>query len=384
MNPLNPEQHPPSRLPEKEKGNNSLPANIIAQNILQAPQELPSSNKIISATSIPPQFPIERIIKTHNYLFEDTWKFYIDGCDHEDAYKLWGKDASLYYDKPRYDHRGEPGYLEGVLNAHKYIDTIAGMPMTEEIYASIHKIACAHMKGSDQDSTFINGKDAGKYRNPAELGVKCEIPILSTHPIDLVRASGLIIPKRFTQEIQRIRGQNAPFEKDFKERAFKEFINKCYEEWYKKLVDKIDLMEAAIGTNFKVSSQYRYKIRIDKEGKHSLDIFYPKKLTQENYKEIIDKIFQYYYRNLSNDEESNTAFAAQVFQWLDLLHPFEDGQGRTDLLVLGKLLSDQNRPPPILKYPYISTWVDLPTWIYYLHTGINTTIELNKKMRVNR
>lgn len=57
----------------------------------------------------------------------------------------------------------------------------------------------------------------------------------------------------------------------------------------------------------------------------------------------------------------------QVMQWL---HPFIDGQGRTDLVLLSKLLTEQGFNPAILEEPYVSSWSTLEEWKNYLISGM--------------
>jgi fido (protein-threonine AMPylation protein) len=61
---------------------------------------------------------------------------------------------------------------------------------------------------------------------------------------------------------------------------------------------------------------------------------------------------------------------ADLFQLLEWLHPFFDGQGRTDLVLMAKLLSEQGFNPTILDQPYTSTWSSFPKWKEYLRQGM--------------
>ncbi|MEM1283137.1 MAG: Fic family protein, partial [Chlamydiota bacterium] len=79
----------------------------------------------------------------------------------------------------------------------------------------------------------------------------------------------------------------------------------------------------------------------------------------------------------SNLLERNTAenelalkYIAELFQNLEWLHPFFDGQGRTDLVLLAKLLSENGFNPSILYNPYFSTFEPLDEWITYLKKGM--------------
>jgi hypothetical protein len=62
---------------------------------------------------------------------------------------------------------------------------------------------------------------------------------------------------------------------------------------------------------------------------------------------------------------------AELFQLLEWCHFFGDGQGRTDLVLQAKLLSEEGLNPTILNEPYTSTYSLLPEWKNDLVQGIN-------------
>ena len=61
---------------------------------------------------------------------------------------------------------------------------------------------------------------------------------------------------------------------------------------------------------------------------------------------------------------------ADLYQKLEWLHPFPDGQGRTDLIMLGMLLSKHGFCPAILDEPYVSSFAPLAEWVNYLKEGM--------------
>lgn len=70
-------------------------------------------------------------------------------------------------------------------------------------------------------------------------------------------------------------------------------------------------------------------------------------------------------------EEKRDAIA-ELYQLLELLHPYKDGQGRTDLVLQAKLLSEEGLNPAILGQPYMSTWSPLSDWKDYLKQGVQS------------
>ncbi|MBS3904972.1 MAG: hypothetical protein KGZ39_06570 [Simkania sp.] len=61
---------------------------------------------------------------------------------------------------------------------------------------------------------------------------------------------------------------------------------------------------------------------------------------------------------------------ARLFQALELLHPFYDGQEATDIVLQSKLLSEEGLNPAILGEPSIAKISLLSEWTQYLAEGI--------------
>ena len=60
----------------------------------------------------------------------------------------------------------------------------------------------------------------------------------------------------------------------------------------------------------------------------------------------------------------------RLYYALEWGHPFPDGQGRTDLLLLAKLLSENGFTPAFLDEPYMSSFSSVEDWIAYLEEGM--------------
>lgn len=61
---------------------------------------------------------------------------------------------------------------------------------------------------------------------------------------------------------------------------------------------------------------------------------------------------------------------AHLFQMLEWLHPAQDGQGRTELVVRARLLCEVGENPAILNEPYVSTYSQLSEWLENVLIGI--------------
>ncbi|QLH35503.1 MAG: hypothetical protein HWD61_04590 [Parachlamydiaceae bacterium] len=57
---------------------------------------------------------------------------------------------------------------------------------------------------------------------------------------------------------------------------------------------------------------------------------------------------------------------ADLFQKLEWLNPFQHHQGKTDLILLSKLLCEEGFNPPIIPLAYTSSWTQLTDWKNYL------------------
>lgn len=61
---------------------------------------------------------------------------------------------------------------------------------------------------------------------------------------------------------------------------------------------------------------------------------------------------------------------SELYQMLEWVHPFPDGQGRTDLVLQAMLLSEVGANPAILEEPYYSSYSMPSDWNAYLWKGI--------------
>ncbi len=77
-------------------------------------------------------------------------------------------------------------------------------------------------------------------------------------------------------------------------------------------------------------------------------------------------------------QEKVLPLIAQLYEELEWAHPWIDGQGRTDLILLNGLLCREGFHPIILKEPYFSSGHSLELWIEYLKQGLNA-YELEKQ-----
>lgn len=75
-------------------------------------------------------------------------------------------------------------------------------------------------------------------------------------------------------------------------------------------------------------------------------------------------------------QEKVCRLIADLFAQLEWAHPWTDGQGRTDLVVLNGLLCQAGLHPAILDDPYYSTGCPVDQWLSYLKAGLKKWEEL--------
>ena len=75
-------------------------------------------------------------------------------------------------------------------------------------------------------------------------------------------------------------------------------------------------------------------------------------------------------QGLTTIREEKLMYISALFQKLEWIHPFLDGQGRTDLIFLNYLLVRYGFTPVILEHPYYSSTATLEHWIEHLKQGM--------------
>lgn len=102
-------------------------------------------------------------------------------------------------------------------------------------------------------------------------------------------------------------------------------------------------------------------------------------LCNGNIEAIVEKAVQLFSENYhyseknsledAEKEEKHLYSVAKLYQTLEWLHPYQDGEGRTDLLFMHWILSSI-LCPAILTWPYFSSVNTLEDWARYLKKGI--------------
>jgi len=75
---------------------------------------------------------------------------------------------------------------------------------------------------------------------------------------------------------------------------------------------------------------------------------------------------------------------ARLYAGLEWVHPWIDGQGRTDLIMLNGLLSREGIHPSILNRPYYSTFHKVSDWVQYLKQGLDRYSEVYTESQITK
>jgi hypothetical protein len=312
-------------------------------------------------------------------LKQNSWKQIYDA--------KWQKHGPLVFDKGLHGGHIEPGYYQSILNAHQFAEKHLCEPLTINFYRKLHQVACAHFKGAE-NSTHFESEKAGTFRT-------CEVSQTLFGLIELYnfyeKDSQKMHPRIFNEYSEIKTKPLVWYDNDDKKRI-ETLLNRgqihiiTYDNFQK--IDKVVLKAFDDLSQYTEMSKQVFGaaaypgIQIIK---NNLCLCYPLK----NLETSLEMIFNHFNQKISeiqqeaediNDkDERKLRLIADLYQKLEWLHPFIDGQGRTDLILLSKLLSEHGFNPAILDEPYVSSYVPLADWCKYLREGMSKWIILKEQ-----
>lgn len=268
-----------------------------------------------------------------NGLGKEWWRQIIDGRFQG------GKYDHLVFDRGDHGWAVEPGFFSGIESGHRYAQEHLGEKPTVDFYTTLHKKACSHFRG-EANETLMRGDEAGRFRN--NRNVK-----------NVIRFD--VLPEN------------------------------CYEV-VNTLQDYIDQLNESFNLNFPL---VEFKIN---EREHSLSLHVPSKYfdgpapLSEQIEKLVSKILHGYNKAISDldariqqaeDGEEIELLREQKFnatvylhQMLEWLHPFDDGNTRTNLLLLSFNLARNGFNPPILPNPCACYYMEPQDWANYVKEGM--------------
>jgi hypothetical protein len=412
------------------KGNAPSPIGEMNVRIMQAASDriLPKRVQTLQEVDMLPSK--EQAQKTFWGLGDQFWMQIIDG-----KYHYYGPKV---FDEGLHNGEVEPGFLESLKNGCEFVSEHLCEKLTVEFYKDLHKKLCAHFKGAE-NSTEISADKTGYFRD-LDVSSRFSIKVISEESwkhyvyvevykriksekyesetltnenirnicmeylkeiplkqIDSKWISNLKLECENEKNIdQKLHNQNAISEKWVSEWGLAwdnkaEMINHYVSELSSSM-NVCNLMtmstggkELLLNYNGIFSSEFD-KLAQAMSGNRSENPEEIEKIVLmlfDRYNQKIDGINLKFENCNPKDKakllEEKVAAIADLFQLLEWVHPFLDGQGRTDLVLMAKLLSEEGANPAILNQPYTSSYSLLDNWKEDLLNGIERW-----KMNANR
>jgi Fic/DOC family len=277
------------------------------------------------------------------------WKQIIDGKDHKFGQKV--------FDDGLHGRGAEPGYLAGIEKACQDISAHFEDQINLDLYKSTHHVACSHFKGR-ANNTLMKAEEIDLFRNRE------------------------IYCSRLKPNYEEWLDHHWKRDQRAKEISLEwEALDKNLNSELKKVSDKYHLNEA-IAVAEDITNDNRKGMIFIRYNEHK-GLFFD---------EAVKKVFKFYGESMNDvgiktleklkvyseidkavlkKEYQKEALnnIATVFAELEWMHPWLDGQGRTDLILLNFLLTQEGLNPVILEDPYFSTSTTIPEWTAYLEQG---------------
>ena len=304
-------------------------------------------------------------------LGEKWWMQMIDGRFHH--------LGPMVFDEGRHKDGGgiaEPNYLKGACRASFFASKLLNRLPNLEFYKNLHRIACQYFDGA---STIVNSDQVGEFTGSGS----CEgtyYDLVSKFSEDeswyIWRCSKLVKHTEGCPEseiIERVRSleilNNDDGEFILNEVAkARDYIGK-FSKW---VVNKISAVNSEIAVQSRLLDQPQIAKLILIQPHYPWKIEVQYYLGRENVGRAVEDVMVRFAKEIvtAKNPDEELLLIAELFQLLEWIHPFPDGQGRTDLILLSKLLTEHGFNPAILKMPYYSTYHLRKEWVKYLKEGI--------------
>lgn len=321
----------------------------------------PALATYFSPGNVPPIFKLPTKEEAKNVFFglgEEYWKQMIDGKFHK-----YGKEV---FDKGLHNpNKKEPGFLSSLQSGCQFAADHLTEDLSVDFYKSLHKTLCAHFEG-EKNNVLTDNTGIGKFRDNDGVGTYFTLLLF-----DFINADDISADKKLEFERALTQGDHLT-------------IAKLSEEVWDKCKEKCKKINASIMT-FSNQFQIPTMAWISAWPDAGIKIEY-RCTSSQDHERIVQYLFDDYKKKICElnsklngaflESEINHLMSAKVgviadlFQKLEWLHPFRDGQGRTDLVLQAKLLSEEGLNPAILEDPYFSTCSLHEEWKEYLIQGM--------------
>lgn len=341
-------------------------------------------------------------------LGDKFWMQIIDGEFHDFGCQV--------FDKGLHGGPKEPGFFLSLYYGCVFASNSLLDAPNVEFYKNLHKVLCAHFRGPE-NRTGMLAEMAGRYRNNSTeirlslfdiFGDQKEVFLIER----LCQKYSFVLNKELREKFGSDVELKALLEGFFDECML---LNSGHTKWLEKQKSKLmsmsnvaehinNLYEQTAGIAVGLKEELKEKVikineeidqislDVNEEPFVKLSIFEDGNSVHGSYlfssrmslKRITEKLFDGYNEKMRQlnliscatkedfdlVQEQKLDEIARLYQWLEWLHPFADGQGRTDLVLLAKLLTEQGFNPSILEYPYFSTMALFSQWRGVLKQGM--------------
>jgi hypothetical protein len=340
-------------------------------------------------------------------LGEDFWKQIIDGEFHE--------FGPLVFDEGLHGGDKEPGFFESLKSGCNFASEHLKEKLSIDFYKQLHKKLCAHFKGKETN-TEMDAKEIGMFRSDS-TGCKPSIKnafgneTMEHYFYSEIYKFSISPNLNLSVEEKNKRYRNIIDEWLFEAEFNSSGITRWLADWKSKLDGDKNISET-ISQKYQKSfewvkewracweskcvelNKYMQAISTELDIKQFVSVSIYTDVIKVNYlidyPFLLEKIVKIFFDDYNNKidginkriascdnqdiikiaVEEKIGVIADLFQRLEWLHPFKDGQGRTDLVLQAKLLSEEGAHPAILMKPYTSTTALLPEWQKYLIQGM--------------
>lgn len=312
---------------------------------------------------------LEKAKKTYWGLGDRFWMQIIDGKFHV--------HGAMVFDEALHKGDKEPGFFASLQEGCRFASEHLGEKPTIHFYKELHKKLCSHFKG-EETATLMSAKKTGVFRTDfARIGLSLKNAFSKDATIHYTNVTGYENEDilKALKEINPIKHERICNEYS----ASKKWVREWEEKWEMN-ANELDNYVSEICNNLNISkfatiliSSERfivnYEILDPKEHEEIVQLFFDK--YNQKIEELNNKL-----KNAGSETEIQKIMdekleaIANLYQMLDWQHPFIDGQGRTDLVLLSKLLTEEGFNPAILDEPYFSSWSSLKDWKAYLIQGM--------------
>jgi prophage maintenance system killer protein len=286
------------------------------------------------------------------------WKSIIDGKVHH--------HGPLVFDEGLHGGDREPGFYDSIQQAFEFAVARPKGRLTVPFYLHLHRLACSHFAAN---TAGVLKADAAKQTQN----------IWFLYPLVL----GNVKERQYEESLERRIRASLPHLPGVEEKvkSMSEEARRLEEaqsglrvsEINQEITERIERMNAYIQTKSRLLGLAEPIARITRYAMSSstLKISHPLN-DPKQIEAVITQLFANFEKAVAqaNSQDEVIIAIADLFQMLEWLHAFVDGNSRTNLTLLSKLLADYGLNPPILEHPYVSLCWTLDAWVRYLKEGM--------------